>query len=253
MYIQVKIEDRTALVTLQRPPLNVMNIPMLGELHGALEQVDRNPHVDFLVIRGDGDRAFSAGVDVKDHTKEKVPAMLEAVHGVIRKLFSLRQISLAVVQGVCLGGGWELASSCDLIVASENSSFATPEITVGCYPPVALARFPFLVGYHHAAEAILTGRRYSAREAYGLGIVNRVVPTEELDHTVASLLDELKNKSTAVLSIVLRRLRQDSMKQLTEALKGTEQLYVDELLKTEDVEEGVRAFLEKRKPRWSHR
>jgi len=123
----------------------------------------------------------------------------------------------------------------------------------GATPPVALARFPSQLGYHRAAETILTGRRYSAREAHAFGMVNRVVPTEELEQAMDALLDELKGKSAAVLRIALRGLREISQASFSEALKLSERMYVDELLKTEDVEEGVRAFLAKRKPQWSHR
>src|SRR5439155_644891 len=113
--------------------------------------------VDVVVIRGAGQRNFSAGVDIRDHTRDKVPEMLDVVHGVIRKLLALPQVTVALIQGVCLGGGCELATSCDFLLASEDSSFATPEIHVGCYPPVALARFSLLIGYHRSAEMILTG------------------------------------------------------------------------------------------------
>ena len=253
MNIVLEKKDRIASVTLERPPLNVMNLAMLRELQLVLDSVVGNDECDIIVIRGGGDRAFSAGVDVKDHTKEKVPEMLEVVHGVIRTLLNLPQISLALVQGACLGGGCELASSCDLILASEESYFATPEIHVGCYPPVALARFPSQIGYHRAAEMILTGRRISAQEALAMGLINRLAPVNELDQALESLLAELKGKSRAVLRIALKGLREISLNSFSEALKRSEEIYLKELLKTEDVEEGVRSFLEKRKPNWSHR
>ena len=226
---------------------------MLRELRESLDSVAGDGAVDFLVIRGGGERAFSAGVDVKDHTREKVPEMLEVVHGAIRTLLSLPQLTIALVRGACLGGGFELASSCDLILASEESFFATPEIEVGCYPPVALARFPSQLGYHRSAEIILTGRRVTAQEALAMGLVNRVVPSHELEKALNDLLDQLKGKSRAVLRIALRGLREISLKNFPPALKRSEELYLQELLKTEDVEEGVQAFLQKRKPHWSHR
>jgi len=226
---------------------------MLRELRESLDSVAGDGAVDFLVIRGGGERAFSAGVDVKDHTREKVPEMLEVVHGAIRTLLSLPQLTIALVRGACLGGGFELASSCDLILASEESFFATPEIEVGCYPPVALARFPSQLGYHRSAEIILTGRRVAAQEALAMGMVNRVVPPHELEKALDDLLDQLKGKSRAVLRIALRGLREISLKNFPPALKRSEELYLQELLKTEDVEEGVQAFLQKRKPHWSHR
>ncbi len=253
MSILLEKKDRTASITLERPPLNVLDLSMLRELKAVLDSVAGDATVDFLVIRGGGERAFSAGVDVKDHTREKVPEMLEAVHGVIRSLLSLPQITIALVRGACLGGGCELANSCDFILASEDSFFATPEIDVGCYPPVALARFPFQLGYHRTAEMILTGRRISAQEALAIGLINRAVPLHELEQVLEGLLRELKSKSRAVLRIALKGLREISLKNFSEGLQMSEDLYIQELLKTEDVEEGVRAFLEKRKPHWNHR
>lgn len=245
--------DRTAWLTVDRPPLNVLDLATLRQLQESLDSLAGDDGIDVVTIRGAGDRAFSAGVDVKDHTREKVPEMLEAVHGAIRTLLALPQVTLAVVRGACLGGGFELATSCDLIVASEESVFATPEIHVGCYPPVALARFPSLIGHHRAAELILTGKKLTAQEALAMGLVNRVVPASELNQVVEALLDDLKGKSRAVLRIALKGLREISAKDFPAALRRSEELYLDELLKTDDVEEGVQAFLEKRKPRWRHR
>jgi cyclohexa-1,5-dienecarbonyl-CoA hydratase len=179
--------------------------------------------------------------------------MLDVVHGVIRKLFAVPQVTIALVRGVCLGGGCELASSCDFVVASEDSSFATPEIHVGCYPPVALARFSSLIGYHRAAEMILTGRTFTAQEALAIGLINRMLPSDQLEAGLESLLKELLDKSGAVLRIALKGLRELSLKGFTDALRRSEDLYRGELLDTHDVEEGIRAFLEKRKPQWTHR
>ncbi|HEV8343572.1 MAG TPA: enoyl-CoA hydratase-related protein [Candidatus Binatia bacterium] len=253
MNIVLTKEDRAAFITLQRPPLNILNLAMLRELSQAVDSIKGDEEVDFLVLRGGGGRAFSAGVDVNDHTRAKVPEMLEAVHSVIRKLLLLHQVTIAVVQGACMGGGCELARSCDLVIASEESFFSTPEINVGCYPPVALARFPSQLGYHRAAEMILTGKKISSREALTIGLVNRVAADADIDHALDSILQELKEKSRAVLRIALKGLREISLKNFSETLQRSEELYLTELLKTEDVEEGVQAFLQKRKPRWNHR
>jgi len=253
MSVSVEKTGRLTIVTFDRPPLNVLDLGLLHELDQVIESCARLSAVDVIVLRGAGQRAFSAGVDIKDHTREKVPEMLAVVHEVIRKLFALPQVTIALVQGVCLGGGCELASACDFILATEDSSFATPEIHVGCYPPVALARFSALVGYHRAAEIILTGKSFSAREALEIGLITRVLPKEQLETGLKSLLEELLGKSGAVLRIALKGLREASLKGFPDALKRSEELYCDELLRTEDVEEGVRAFLEKRKPDWKHR
>jgi enoyl-CoA hydratase/carnithine racemase len=157
------------------------------------------------------------------------------------------------VRGVCLGGGLEVASSCDLIVASEESSFATPEIFVGCYPPVALARFAGMIGYHRAAEMVLTGRRFSAREAQGMGLINRVFAAAEFENSLRALLDELLGKSGAVLRLTVRGLRELALQNFNQALRRSEEIYCRELLQTADVVEGVAAFLQKRPPNWRHR
>ncbi len=253
MGVLVHEQERVRFVTLDRPPLNVLNISLLRDLDAVLTACAVEASVDVVVIQGGGEKAFSAGVDIGDHTREKVPEMLEIVHRVIRKLLALPQVTMASVRGVCLGGGCELASSCDLLVASEESSFATPEISVGCYPPVALARFSGLLGYHRAADMILTGRRFTAQEALAAGLVSRLFPEEDFNEGVESVLEDLLGKSGAVLRIAVKGLRELSLRGFDLALQRAEELYCRELLQTSDVEEGVRAFLEKRKPRWSHR
>jgi cyclohexa-1,5-dienecarbonyl-CoA hydratase len=253
MAITVEKKERVVRIKIDRPPLNVMDIALMRELDAALASCAQEPATAVLVLEGAGERAFSAGVDIRDHTRESVPEMLDVVHGVIRKLLTIPQVTIALIQGACLGGGCELASSCDFILAAEDSSFATPEIHVGCYPPVALARFSSLIGYHRAAEMILTGRRFSAQEALTIGLVNRVLPGGQLEAGLESLLEDLLGKSGAVLRITVKGLRELSLRGFSEALRRSEDLYRDELLRTDDVEEGIRAFLEKRKPRWLHR
>jgi cyclohexa-1,5-dienecarbonyl-CoA hydratase len=253
MLVTCEKKERRIAITWERPPLNVLDLVLLRELDQALAQCARDPSTDVVVLQGAGERAFSAGVDIRDHTKEKVPEMLDVVHGVIRRLLSLPQVTVAAVRGVCLGGGCEVASSCDLIVATEESTFATPEILVGCYPPVALARFSHLIGYHRAAEMILTGRRFSAREAQAMGLINRVLAANQFAEGLQALVDELLGKSGAVLRVALKGMRELALEGLDQALKRSEEIYCRELLSTEDVEEGIKAFLEKRQPQWRHR
>jgi cyclohexa-1,5-dienecarbonyl-CoA hydratase len=253
MTVQVKKAGRVMSITWERAPLNVFNITLLREFGSVLDACAAQQDVDVVVLRGAGERSFSAGVDIRDHTREKAPEMLDVVHGAMRKLLALPQVTIAQVQGLCLGGGCELASCCDFILASEDSSFATPEITVGCYPPVALARFSSLLGYRRAVEMVLTGRSLSAQEALSAGLISRVAPREQLDAALASLLEELLGKSGSVLRVALKGLRELSFRGFADALQRSEEIYRDELLATEDMEEGVRAFLDKRKPRWTHR
>jgi len=252
MPVAYEKSGRLMSIIWDRPPLNVFNISLLSELDTVLSECSARDDVDVVVLKGAGGRAFSAGVDIRDHTIEKVPQMLDVVHGVIRKLIALPQVSIAAVHGVCLGGGLEIASSCDFVVASERSSFATPEILVGCYPPVALARFAGLVGYHRAAEMILTGRRFSARQAQAMGLINSVFADDQFQNGLVSLSEELLGKSGAVLRLTVKAMRDLSLRDFDQALRYTEEIYCSQLLKTADVAEGVAAFLEKRSPSWRH-
>jgi cyclohexa-1,5-dienecarbonyl-CoA hydratase len=251
MSVRVERIGRAISIVLERPPLNVLDISLLRELDGVLEDCAADSEADIVVLRGAGNRAFSAGVDIKDHTRQKAPEMLDIVHRAMRQLLALPQVTIAHVQGACLGGGCELASCCDFVLASDDSSFATPEILVGCYPPVALARFSSLIGYRRAADMILTGRNLTAQEALSVGLISRVAPREQLESALTALLDDLLGKSGSVLRLTLKGLRELSLRGFADALERSEQIYRDELLSTEDVEEGVRAFLEKRKPRWT--
>jgi cyclohexa-1,5-dienecarbonyl-CoA hydratase len=251
MPILIEKQERVISLTWDRPPLNVLDVALLRELTDALVDCAA-ASADVVILRGAGQRAFSAGVDIRDHTVEKVPEMLGVVHGVIRKLLALPQVTIAAVRGVCLGGGCEVASSCDFVVATEASSFATPEIFVGCYPPVALARFTNLIGYHRAVEMILTGKRVAAPEAQAIGLINRVCREDELETALDLLTQELLGKSGAVLRLTLKGLRELSLRGFEESLRRSEEIYCNELLQTADVEEGINAFLEKRAPHWRH-
>ena len=252
-FIRFEVEKPVARLTIARPPLNVMDIPTIAEMNSALDSVEGDDEVMFVVLCGEGKEAFSTGVDIKDHTPDKVPAMLEEFHKIFRTLRGWDKLSIAAVKGYALGGGCELATACDFVIASEDATFGQPEIGVGCYPPVAAAMFPRLAGSKRALDLVLTGRRISAEDALSAGLVSRVVTDEEVDGAVEELLETLKGKSRAVLRIAKKALGAGIDWEFDIALNKSEEIYLDELLKTEDIEEGIRAFMEKRKPMWKHR
>jgi len=240
-------------ITINRPPLNILTIGALSGMAAALEELlDRDP-VDIVVIRAAGERAFSVGADVADHTPDRAPAMLEAFHQVARTLWSAQAVSVAAIKGLALGAGMELALCCDIVVAAEDASFGQPEIHVGAFPPIAAALLPGMVGRQRAADIVLTGRRFSAFEALALGLVSRMAPSRELDGEVDRLVGELTDNSGPVMRQALRALRGTEPARLSDALEATERIYLNDLLSLEDAREGVRAFLEKRKPRWKPR
>ena len=134
--IRLHIEHRRAWITLDRPPLNILNIAMMKSLDAALERA--LPKSDTVIFQGAGVRAFCAGADVADHTPKRVGKMLSAFHAVFRRLAAAECLTIAAVRGYCLGGGMELATFCDFVLATESAKFGQPEIKLGCFPPVAL-------------------------------------------------------------------------------------------------------------------
>jgi cyclohexa-1,5-dienecarbonyl-CoA hydratase len=248
----VRVEDRGGVryVTLERPPVNVLDLPAIRALHAALAPLGSRRDLKLVVFRSAVDGVFSAGVDVGAHAPPVAPEMLQAVHGVFRLLDALPQTTLAAVDGQCLGGGCELAVFSDVVLATARSRFGQPEIDVGCFPPVAAVLLPRLAG-RLAYELILGGQPISAAEAARAGLVNRVV--EDLDGEVAAWAERIAGKSGAVLALARRAARGGHRGSFVEALAEAEALYRDELLATGDAAEGVRAFMEKRKPRWRDR
>lgn len=249
--IRLRREARTAWVTFDRPPVNVLDIAAMKELSQALDAV--LPESDLLVFQGAGPKAFCAGAEVRDHTPERVAEMLSAFHGVFRRLARSDCITLAAVHGHCLGGGMELATFCDFVLATESAKFGQPEIKLGCIPPVAMATLPARCGLRVALDVILTGRSISAREAEAMGLVTRVVADDQLPASVDALLGELHALSPAVLRIAWRSLTQSWRENFERELASAEQLYLGELMTTEDAKEGIRAFLERRAPEWRGR
>jgi cyclohexa-1,5-dienecarbonyl-CoA hydratase len=247
-------EGRRASLEIARPPLNVLDAVTLGQLEAALDGLAGADAPHLLFVRGAGDRAFSAGVAVEDHTPERVEPAVRTFHRVLLALERLPAVTVAVVRGYCLGGGMELAAACDLVVAAADARFGQPEIRLGCFPPFAAAAYPALLGPKVAAEILLTGRPLGAEEAHRLGFVNRLAPPAELAAAADALADELLAHSGAVLALTKRALRTgDDATTFERALTACERLYFEELVATDDMNEGIAAFLEKRPPNWRHR
>jgi cyclohexa-1,5-dienecarbonyl-CoA hydratase len=252
--ILFQIEDSIARLSLNKPPLNIIDIPMMAEMATAIETLKNRPSVRVLVIdAAEGSKAFSAGVDIADHTAEKVEGMLHGFHRVFRLLMELSIPTVAVVNGAALGGGCELAIFCDMIVASEQAKFGQPEIKVGCFPPIAAVVLPRLIPNHAAMELLLTGETISAAEAHRLGLVNRVVPPENLTQAADELIGKLTSLSGAILRYTRRAARLGATGPFDQALSAVESLYLDEMMQTYDVHEGLAAFMGKRPPAWKDR
>src|SRR6202142_238984 len=236
--ITLDFQPPAARLTLRNPPLNVIDIAMIDELAQALAEIEARDEVSTLVLSGAG-KSFSVGVDVAAHTPDKVADMLAKFHAVILALVNSKKVTIAAVHGHCLGGGAELAMVCDLVYTTEGAAWGFPEIKLGCYPPVAATALAALVGQKHAADLILTGRSITGTEAARIGLANRAVADHELEAGVQEIVQQLSKLSPAALAITKKaNYAWDSM-HFDKGLARAEKIYLDELMKTEDGNEGI--------------
>ncbi|HEY6971294.1 MAG TPA: enoyl-CoA hydratase/isomerase family protein, partial [Candidatus Angelobacter sp.] len=171
-------------------------------------------------------------------------------HGLIAILAKLRKVTIAEVRGACLGGGAELAMVCDLVYTADSAKWGFPEITLGCYPPVACAALSALVGQKRAADLIFTGRIISGKEAAAWGLANEAHPEGELEKAIQARLDHLQKLSPASLSIAKKAFYAWDSIHLDKGLARAEKIYLEELMQTQDAQEGINSWLQKRKPEW---
>lgn len=225
---------------------------MMDELASAFSEIESLPTISIIVISGGG-KGFSSGVDVSAHAPDKIDAMLQKFHAVIRAVLNSKKISVAVVHGSCLGGAAELAMVCDVVTSTESATWGFPEIKLGCFPPVAAAALGALIGQKWAADLILTGRSIPGSEAAEIGLATLAVPDDQLSAAVQEKLMTLAALSPSALAIAKKAVYAWDAAHVEKGLARAENIYRSELLQCEDAQEGIRAFLEKRPPRWTGR
>jgi cyclohexa-1,5-dienecarbonyl-CoA hydratase len=252
--IKFSIEDRVGRIALARPPLNVFNLAMMREVKDCLRRCRDHSDMVAIVFEADaGSRAFCAGVAVEDHEEKVVYQMLEGFHDIFRLLAQISKPTLAVVEGAALGGGCELAAGCDMVIAGERAKFGQPEIKLGVFPPVACTLLPRIIGEKKARELILTGELIDAAEALQLGLANYVVPAAQLETKAQEILSRLRELSAPVLQVTRQALELGRGSSFIRDLDKAQDFYLEELLRVEDSKEGVKAFMEKRKPLWRNK
>jgi len=251
MFEKIRLEfthqERVARITLACPKANILDRAMIRELHEAVSQAASHP-LNAIVIAADGPH-FSFGASVQEHLPELIADTLQALHSLLRRLHEAPSPVIAAVRGQCLGGGFELALACDLIVADKTAQFASPEIKLAVFAPAASALLPLRVGQAMAARLLLTGAAITAEEASGCGLVTRIA--EDLDAEIERLLAaDFLDRSPSSLHFACQAARLSLRHAFAEDLMQLERLYLSELMTTPDAEEGIRAFLEKRAPQW---
>ena len=236
-------------LVLDRPPVNVLDLAMLETLQAALARAAADRRLKVLAVTGVG-RAFSAGVDIADHTADRVGRMLELFHGAVRQLMAIEAPVVAVVHGAALGGGCELALACDMVLARDDLKLGQPEIQLAVFPPAAAALLPRLVGRQVALDLILTGRTIHADEALRMGLVSRIYPADEFETGTAAVLAGLAARSGPALRLAKRAVTEGLDLPFAPALARAEGIYLGELMQLPDAHEGLAAFMEKRPPVW---
>lgn len=258
MSVEVARQGAVATVTIARPEArNALDATTLDGLATAFEDLDRDPEVRVLVLTGAGEKAFCAGADLRSGLTSD-PSAVEGheQRGLLRRLFAtteaLRTPLIGRINGHALAGGLGVALACDLLVAVEDATFGTPEVHVGLWPHVISALLVQHLGPKRALEWMMTGRRYPAAEAERLGLVNRVVPRDQLDEAVAELAAELIRGAPLALALG-RRSYLDARSMEPRSAMAYLHGMLDLQVQTEDAAEGIAAFLERREPTWRGR
>jgi cyclohexa-1,5-dienecarbonyl-CoA hydratase len=250
-HIETRFEEGLGTITLNKPPVNVLNIAMMEEINHRLESWQQEKDLKVVLFNAKG-KCFSAGVDVGEHMGDLAPKMIGSFHRMFRLMDTLGVMTVASIYSSCLGGGCELAVFCDLVIAAENSKIGQPEIQVGVFPPIAAYIMPRIMGRKDALDLILSGRIISAGEARQMGLINKVVPDQELESETALFIRPYLKLSAEVLRKTKKAITAGLRDDLEPALTAIEEIYLNELMKTADAQEGLKAFLEKRKPVWKN-
>jgi cyclohexa-1,5-dienecarbonyl-CoA hydratase len=250
--VKFHIDKGVARITLNRPEHNLLNEAMLREIADGIVFAGNQADVKLIVLDS-ACKVFCGGTDIGEYTSQRVFQMLDAFNAAFAAMLDVGKPVISVVNGPAIGGGAELAIFGDLVIATPKARFAQPEITIGVFPPLASTILPYLVGPKVALEIILTGEAVSAERALELGLVNRLVPEAQLEKSVDELLSRMSAHSGPVLTMAKKAILGGMGLSLREGLKQSMAIFLNELYRLEDSQEGLRALVEKRKPNWKNR
>lgn len=251
-FVKVKLDGGVAHMTLNRPEHNLLNEAMLRELAEGIEYVGSREDIKIILLDS-ACKVFCGGIEIGEYTSQRVFQMLDAFHAAFAAMVDVAKPVICVVNGPAIGGGAELAAFGDLVIATPKARFAQPEITIGMFPPLASTILPYLVGPKTALELVLTGEPVTAERALDLGLVNRLVPEAQLENTVKDLVTRMTGHSGPVLTMAKKAILGGMGLSLRDGLKHSMNIFLNELYRLEDSQEGLHALVEKRKPNWKNR
>ena len=251
-FLKLKLDGSVARVTLNRPEHNLLNEPMLRELADSIDLIGQKEEIKLIVLDS-ACKVFCGGIEVGEYTSQRVFQMLDAFHSAFAGILETAKPVVCVVNGPAIGGGAELAAFGDMVIATPKARFAQPEISIGVFPPLASTILPYLVGPKKALELVLTGEPVTAERALEMGLINRLVPEADLEKSVNDLVARITGHSAPVLTMAKKAILSGMGLSLRDGMKQSMSIFLNELYRLEDSQEGLHALVEKRKPNWKNR
>ena len=245
--------DGRLTITISHPPANILNEEIIQNVSQALETARCVDEVKLIRIRSGIPGLFSRGFDYSERTTGKIGPLIVAFGHLLTILNEITGIVVCEVDGDCLGGSLELASFCDIVLASDRSTFGHPEVHNGIFPPVAAALYPHLMGRNRTIELLTTGRSLTVDEAFEYGLINRIIPRDRFGSEVEKVYNDIEKSSALTLRLTKKAIENALYEKVLVAIRTTENIYLNELLPSHDAREGISAFLENRDPQWKNR
>jgi cyclohexa-1,5-dienecarbonyl-CoA hydratase len=251
-FVRYHIEGAVARLTLDRPEHNLLNERMLSEIAAGINSIGERREIKLIVIDSAA-KSFCGGIELGEYTQRRVFQLLDAFHNAFAAMMDTSKPVLVVINGPAFGGGSELAALADLVVATPKARFAQPEIKLGVFPPLSAVILPYILGPKVALELVLTGEAMTAERAHDLGLVNRLVSESQLEKTVDELISKVTAQSGPVLTMAKKAILGSVGVPLREGVRNSMKIFLNELSDLEDSQEGLRALVEKRAPKWKNR
>ncbi|MGA7622155.1 MAG: enoyl-CoA hydratase/isomerase family protein [Candidatus Acidiferrales bacterium] len=251
-FVKFRLEGEVAHLRLDRPQQNLLNERMLMEVAAGINSVSEKRQIKMILLDSAG-KAFSGGIELGEYTQRRVFQLLDAFHNAFAAMLDTSKPVVVVVNGPAFGGGAELAALGDLVIATPNARFAQPEIQLGAFPPLAAAVLPYILGPKLALELVLMGEPLSAERACEVGLVNWLVPEDKLVPKVDEVVARVTAQSGPVLTMAKKAILGSMGLPLREGVRNSMKVFLNELADLEDSQEGLRALVEKRAPKWKNR